>query len=108
MAWPKGKPRKSAKSEQSAPIAVPIVVAESPQASQERAGEAISVEVGTDIGDVRRRICAHRVRRQMIPRDIRIHDYLPLGRTAEVIRRQMAKDGAPDSEVEAYVARHVR
>lgn len=108
MAWPKGKPRKMAKVEQSAPVPVPVVVEASPQAAQDATGSTIATEPDFDLGKVRRAICAHYVRLQPIPRSIRIHNYLPLSRIAAGIRRQMAKDGAPDSEVEAYVAKHVR
>lgn len=107
MAWPKGKPRKMAKVEQSAAVHVPIEAEDAPQASQDEPGSTIAPKPDFDLGKLRRTICAHRVRRELIPRDIRVHDYLPLGKVAEIIRREMAKDGAADSEVEAYVAKHM-
>lgn len=98
MAWPKGKSRARVIEEKE----------KSRQTPQDASGSTIATEVDIDLGSIRRRICAHYVRLETIPRDIRIHNYLPLSRIAAVIRRQMAKDGAPDSEVEAYVAKHVR
>lgn len=98
MAWPKGKSRARVIEEKT----------NARQTPQDASGSTIAAGLDVDIASIRRRICAHYVRLETIPRDIRIHNYLPLSRIAAVIRRQMAKDGAPDSEVEVYVARHVR
>lgn len=107
MAWPKGKPRKMAKVEQSSAVPVPISVEDAPQAAQDAPSATIAPGLDFDLGDLRRRICAHRVRRQPIPRDLRVHDYLPLAKVADMVRRDMAKDGAEDSQVEAYVAARI-
>lgn len=108
MAWPKGKSRK--------------VVAEA-RARQDREDLAVMREAKAESPEriplarvkaelepssaYHRAICAYRVRRIPVPRDLRIHDYLPLANVADVIRKEMAEAGAPDSEVEAFVARHV-
>lgn len=118
MAWPKGKPRKVVP-KQHAPLAE-VAKPDEDRADLElmRQVKAESREriplakVRAELEPVKsssfhRAICAYRVRRIPIPRDLRIHDYMPLARIADTIRDEMAAVGAPDSEVEAFVARHV-
>lgn len=83
MAWPKGKPRK--------------VELKKPPIE----------EPAFDLLAVRRQICAMRVRRQVIPRELRAHDYLLLPKVADIIRLEMLEANAPDSEVEDRVAKLV-
>ena len=56
----------------------------------------------------RREIAALRVRGKFIPKALREWDHLSLGRICKAIRREMDEAGAPDSEVEAFVEKHVR
>lgn len=98
MAWPKGR-RRTPK-----PVDKPVEAV----AQRVSAPPAPELEHVVDIVAMRRRICAYRVRQQQVPREIRLYDWLPLGKLAVRIRREMQDCGAPDSEVEAFVAKHVR
>lgn len=67
-----------------------------------------SIPSGTfDLLSARRAICAHRVRGETIPRGLRIHDHLSLGRIARKIRDEMKEAGDGIDQAEAYVERHV-
>lgn len=107
MAWPKGKPRKP---KQSAEDRADL---EAMRQAKAESSERVPLEqVRAELEPVKsssfhRQICALRVRRIPIPRELRVHDYMPLARIATKIREEMAAAGAPDSEVEAFVARHV-
>lgn len=92
MAWPKGKPRKPVTTQH-----VPLAEIAKPEPAPDPAKSS----------SYHRAITAYRVRRIPIPRELRVHDYMPLARIATKIREEMAAVGAPDSEVEAFVARHV-
>lgn len=102
MAWPKGRPRTVRP--QPAPPSVPQVSVGAPAAS-------VPTDSQTDeerLLATRRVICAMHVRGRQVPRELRMHDHLSLGRAAKLIRREMAADKAADSDVEQYVAQYVQ
>lgn len=107
MAWPKGKPRTPKQSDEDRADLELMRQAKAESDERIPLTEAVASHRAVKSSSFHRAITAYRVRRIPIPRELRIHDYLPLANVAETIRKEMAEAGAPDSEVEAFVARHV-